>query len=205
MNFYFLPIALAASPVALSLVPRLSRMTGPGQAGLFRDTYRARPGLRMLPRRPGGDGLRGPRPAARRARSASAPSAAGGGRDLIAAALAGLAPAIVGETLFLYDICLLCAQGHHPSAARDDHPGGRVRGRDRRRRDRSRRRALLTGLGLAFSAGSLVAARYLVRSLRRELPRGGEPTLRPFAADLHLLGHHGGAGVGWRRTSWPAA
>ena len=38
-NFYFLPIALAATPVALSLVPRLSRMTAPGQAALFRDTY----------------------------------------------------------------------------------------------------------------------------------------------------------------------
>ena len=34
-----LPIAVGATPVALSLVPRLSRMTAPGQAGLFRDTY----------------------------------------------------------------------------------------------------------------------------------------------------------------------
>ena len=38
-NFYFLPIAICATPVALSLVPRLSRMTAPSQAGLFRDTY----------------------------------------------------------------------------------------------------------------------------------------------------------------------
>src|SRR6202035_5559097 len=38
-NFYFLPIALGATPVALSLVPRLSRMTAPSQAGVFRDTY----------------------------------------------------------------------------------------------------------------------------------------------------------------------
>ena len=39
MNFYFLPIAVGATPVALSLVPRLARMTGPGQARQFRDTY----------------------------------------------------------------------------------------------------------------------------------------------------------------------
>ena len=31
-NFYFLPIAIGATPVALSLVPRLSRMTAPSQA-----------------------------------------------------------------------------------------------------------------------------------------------------------------------------
>ena len=33
-NFFFLPIAVGATPVALSLVPRLSRMTAPSQAGL---------------------------------------------------------------------------------------------------------------------------------------------------------------------------
>ena len=39
MNFYFLPIAIGATPVALSLVPRLSRMTAPDERRLFRDTY----------------------------------------------------------------------------------------------------------------------------------------------------------------------
>ena len=38
-NFFFLPVALGASPVALSLMPRLSRMTAPDQGRLFRDTY----------------------------------------------------------------------------------------------------------------------------------------------------------------------
>jgi peptidoglycan biosynthesis protein MviN/MurJ (putative lipid II flippase) len=178
-NFYFLPIALAASPVALSLVPRLSRMTAPGQAGMFRDTY-----------------LRGLAfacffavPAATAYAVLARPMAgaigfgafgAAGGRDLIAAALLGLAPAIVGETVFLVTtyacyarqdtirplrgmviqvvVCAACV-----AVVVNVHGI-----------------ALLTGLGLAFAVGSAVAAWYLVRNLRRELPRGGGPTLLPF-------------------------
>jgi putative peptidoglycan lipid II flippase len=179
-NFFFLPIAVGATPVALSLVPRLSRMTGPGQAGLFRDTY-----------------IRGLAfatflvvPAATAYAVLAQPLAdsigfgrfaAGGGRELLAASLLGLAPAITGETVFLvttyacyarkdttYPLrgmiihAIVCAAGiavvaplHGP--------------------------ALLTGLGLAYSAGSIVAAAYLGLRLRRELPRGGESFWRPFA------------------------
>lgn len=179
-NFYFLPIALAASPVALSLVPRLSRMTDPGQAGLFRDTY-----------------LRGLAfacffavPAAMAyiviARTLAGVMGFGAfgaadGRDLIAAALRGLAPAIVGETLFLVTTyaCYARKDTTHPLRGMiiqaTVSAGGivavvtTVRGP-----------ALLTGLGLVFSAGSTAGAWYLVRNLRRELPRGGERTLRPF-------------------------
>jgi murein biosynthesis integral membrane protein MurJ len=173
LNFYFLPIALVASPVALSLVPRLSRMTAPGQAAMFRDTY-----------------LRGLAfacflavPAATAYAVIAGPIAGGigfgafgaaGGRHLIAAALGGLAPAIIGETLFLVTTyacyarkdtrnplratviqAIVCAVGI--GAVVDLHGT-----------------ALLTGLGLTFSAGSVAAAWYLVRNLRRELPRGGE-------------------------------
>jgi peptidoglycan biosynthesis protein MviN/MurJ (putative lipid II flippase) len=173
-NFYFLPIALAASPVALSLVPRLSRMTAPGQSAMFRDTY-----------------LRGLAfacffavPAATAYLVLSGPIAGGigfgafgaaDGRDLISAALGGLAPAIVGETLFLVTTyacyarkdtrnplrgmiiqAIVCAAG---IAAVVNLLHGT---------------ALLAGLGLAFSAGSVAAAWYLVRKLRQELPRGGE-------------------------------
>ena len=173
-NFYFLPIALAASPVALSLVPRLSRMTAPGQAAMFRDTY-----------------LRGLAfacffavPAATAYLVLSGPIAGGigfgafgaaDGRDLISAALGGLAPAIVGETLFLVTTyacyarkdtrkplrgmiiqAIVCAAGIAVVV-------NLLHGT-----------ALLTGLGLAFSAGSVAAAWYLVRQLRQELPHGGE-------------------------------
>lgn len=178
-NFYFLPVALAASPVALSLVPRLSRMTGSRQAGMFRDTY-----------------LRGLAfacffavPAATAYAVLSHPVAgaigfgafgAADGRNLIAAALRGLAPAIIGETLFLVSTyacyarkdtgrplramiiqVTVCAGG--VAVALHFHGTG-----------------LLTGLGLAMSAGSTAGAVYLVRSLRRQLPGGGEQTLRPF-------------------------
>lgn len=173
-NFYFLPIALAASPVALSLVPRLSRMTAPGQAAMFRDTY-----------------LRGLSfacffavPAATAYLVLSGPIAGGigfgafgaaDGRDLISAALGGLAPAIVGETLFLVTTyaCYARKDTRKPlrgmiiqatvCAAGIAVVVNLLHGT-----------ALLTGLGLAFSAGSVAAAWYLVRQLRQELPRGGE-------------------------------
>jgi murein biosynthesis integral membrane protein MurJ len=179
-NFYFLPIALAASPVAISLVPRLSRMTEPGQARMFRDTY-----------------VRGLAfacffavPAATAYAVLSRPIAgaigfgafgAAGGRNLIAAALLGLGPAIVGETLFLVTTyacyarkdtthplrgmviqAIVCATGIAVVVVN------------------FRGTALLTGLGLSFSAGSVVAAAYLVRNLLRKLPRGGGQSLRPF-------------------------
>jgi hypothetical protein len=184
LNFYFLPLALAASPVALSLVPRLSRMTAPGQAGMFRDTY-----------------LRGLAfawffavPAATAYAILSRPIAgsigfgafgAADGRDLIAAALRGLAPAIVAETLFLVTTfaCYARKDTTHPlrgmgiqaavTAVGIAVVAVNVRGP-----------ALLTALGLVFSAGSAVAAWYLVRTLRRELPRGEEWTLRPFGQTL---------------------
>ena len=180
INFYFLPIALAASPVALSLVPRLSRMTGPGQAGLFRDTYRRGLAFACFFAVPAATAYI---VIARPIASAIGFGAFGaaGGSDLIAAALRGLAPAIVGETLFLITTYACYARMDTTRPLRGmiiqvavDVGGlvavaATVRGP-----------ALLTGLGLAFSAGSLVAAWYLVRSLRRELPHGGEQTLGLF-------------------------
>jgi len=182
-NFYFLPIAVGATPVALSLVPRLSRMTAPDQASLFRDTYvrglvfaaflvipaatayavLARPLAGVI-----GQGAFG----------------AAGGRELIAAALLGLAPAITFQTLFLVTTyaCYARKDTIHPlrgmiiqtavcaaGIAAVVHLNGP---------------ALLTGLGLSFSAGSVAGAGYLVHHLRRGLPRGGEPVLRPVLRTL---------------------
>ena len=179
-NFYFLPIAVGATPVALSLVPRLSRMTAPGQAGLFRDTY-----------------IRGLAfatflvvPAATAYAVLSLPLAdsigfghfaAGGGRELLAASLLGLAPAITGETIFLvttyacyarkdttYPLrgmiihAIVCGAGIAVVVSTMQGP------------------ALLTGLGLAYSAGSVVGSAYLGFRLWRVLPHGGESIWRPF-------------------------
>src|SRR5258708_21600959 len=97
-NFYFLPIAIGATPVALSLVPRLSRMTAPSQAGLFRDTYVR--GLTfasflVVPAATGYAVLPGP------LAGAIGFGAFAHGRRLVAAALPGLTPALTRETLFL--------------------------------------------------------------------------------------------------------
>ena len=183
INFYSLPIAVGATPVALSLVPRLARMTGPGQAGMFRDTWVR--GLAF------GSFLVVPAATAYAVIALPLASAigfgafaAGGGRQLIAAALAGLAVAIVGETLF--------AVTSYACYARKDtvHP---LRGMIIQTAvcavgiaavAHLRGTALLAGLGLAYSAGTVAAAAYLVRHLRRGLPPGQEPVLRPLLRTL---------------------
>jgi peptidoglycan biosynthesis protein MviN/MurJ (putative lipid II flippase) len=179
-NFYFLPIAIGATPVALSLVPRLSRMTSPGQAGLFRDTYvrgLVFAAFLTIPAATAYAVLARPLAGA----IGFGAFAAGGGQELIAAAFLGLAPAIVGETLFLVTTyacyarkdttrplrgmiiqSIVCAVGIAAVVAQ------------------ARGAVLLTGLGLAFSGGSIAAACYLVHHLRRGLPRGGERALRPL-------------------------
>ncbi len=183
VNFYSLPIAVGATPVALSLVPRLSRMTAPGQAGLFRDTYVRGVGFAAFLVVPAATAylvIASPLASA----IGFGAFAKGGGRVLIAAALAGLSLAIIGETLFAvtsyafyarknarYPMrgmvvqTLACAAG----IAAVVHLHGT---------------ALLAGLGLALSLGTLAGASYLVYHLRQELPHGGAPALRPLLRTL---------------------
>jgi murein biosynthesis integral membrane protein MurJ len=172
-NFYFLPIALAATPVALSLVPRLSRMTAPGQATMFRDTY-----------------VRGLAFACFFAVPAAAAYAvlaqpisgmigfgafsAADGRGLIAAALRGLAPAIIGETLFLVTTYACYARKETAYPLRGMVIQAAVCAGGIVATLHLHGTALLTGLGLAFSLGSLAAASYLVHHLMKGLPRGAE-------------------------------
>jgi len=172
LNFYFLPIAVGATPVALSLVPRLARMTGPGQGRQFRDTYQrglAFAAFLIVPAATAYAVLARPLAAA----IAYGRFGTAGSVDLVQAALTGLAAGIIGETLFMV--------GTYACYARHDttHPlrgmmiqtvvcaGGilvslQMHGA-----------ALLTGLGLSLGAGSLCAAVYLLGHLRRTLPRGG--------------------------------
>ncbi len=178
-NFYFLPIAIGATPVALSLVPRLSRMTAPDQAGLFRDTFKR--GLAFATFLVV--------PAATAYAVLAVPLAdtigfgrfaAGGGRELLAASLLGLAPAITGETVFLVTTyaCYARKDTAYPLRGMIIHTVVCAAGIAVVAPMRGA--ALLTGLGLAFSAGSVVASIYLVLRLRRELPHGGEPVLGSF-------------------------
>jgi peptidoglycan biosynthesis protein MviN/MurJ (putative lipid II flippase) len=178
-SFYFLPIAVGATPVALSLVPRLSRMIAPGQAPLFRDTYvrgLAFASFLVIPAAVAYAVLARPLAGA----IAFGRFGASGGVHLVAASLTGLAPGIVGETLFLVTTyaCYARKDTTHPLRgmiiqtavcagviAASLHIHGP---------------ALLTALGLGLSAGSISAALYLVHHLRRGLPPGGEPALRPL-------------------------
>lgn len=178
-SFYFLPIAVGATPVALSLVPRLSRMTAPSQAPLFRDTYvrgLAFASFLVIPAATAYAVLARPLAGA----IAFGRFSASGGVHLVAASLTGLAPGIIGETLFLVTTyaCYARKDTTHPlrgmiiqtvvcagviAASLQIHGP-----------------ALLTALGLGLSAGSISAALYLVHHLRRGLPPGGEPVLRPL-------------------------
>jgi murein biosynthesis integral membrane protein MurJ len=178
-NFFFLPIAVGATPVALSLVPRLSRLTGPAQAGQFRDTYLrglafaaflvvpAATAYAVLPRTLAGA-------------IGFGAFAAGGGRELLAAALLGLAPAIIGETVFLVTTYAFYARKDTVYSLRGMIVHAIVCAAGIAVAVHLHGPALLAGLGLAYSAGSLVAAAYLVHCLRRGLPHGGEPALAPF-------------------------
>jgi peptidoglycan biosynthesis protein MviN/MurJ (putative lipid II flippase) len=178
-NFYFLPIAVGATPVALSLMPRLSRLTGPDQAREFRDTYvrgLAFASFIVLPAatayavlaRPLADGI------------SFGSFHAAGGPGLVAASLTGLAPGILGETLFLVTTyaCYARQDTTHPLRGMivQTTVCAAVIGAVASRHGAH----LLTGLGLGLSAGSISAAFYLVRHLMRGLPRGGEPALRPL-------------------------
>ena len=178
-NFYFLPIALGATPVALSLVPRLSRLTAPSQARLFRDTYvrgLAFASFLAVPAAVAYAVLARPLAGA----IGMGAFGASGGRVLLASALLGLAPAILGETLFLVTTYACYARGDtsYPLRGMIIHTIICVTGIAAVTQLHGR--ALLTGLGLSFAAGSYVGAGYLFLHVRRGLPHGGEPVLPPF-------------------------
>jgi peptidoglycan biosynthesis protein MviN/MurJ (putative lipid II flippase) len=178
INFQSLPIAVGATPVALSLVPRLSRMTDPSQAGLFRDTYvrgLAFASFLVIPAATAYAVISLPLASA----IGFGAFAKGGGRVLLAAALMGLALAVIGETLFAVSsyACYARKDATHPlrgmiiqtvlcvaGIAVSVHLHGS---------------AFLAGLGLSYSVGAIGAAAYLVYYLRRTMPRGAEPALRP--------------------------
>jgi murein biosynthesis integral membrane protein MurJ len=179
INFYSLPVAIGATPVAISLVPRLSRMTAPAQVGLFRDTWvrgLAFASFLVVPAATAYAVIARPLSGA----IGFGAFAAGGGRALIAAALSGLALAVVGETLFAVTSYAYYARKDTSRPLRGMVIQTVVCAAGIAAVAHLRGTALLTGLGLAYSAGTIAGAGYLVHRMRRSLPRGGEPTLRPL-------------------------
>jgi putative peptidoglycan lipid II flippase len=99
LSFYYLAVALGATPVALSLLPRLARMHAAGDAAAFRDTFVRGLALGFFVTVPAAAGyLVLARPLARAVAVGRMGSA--GGVALVAVSLAGLAVAVVGQTGF---------------------------------------------------------------------------------------------------------
>ncbi len=98
LNFYFLPVAIAATPVALSLIPRLSRIEG--HSSDFHDTLirgLAFAAFLVLPSATGYAVLGGVLGKAIALGRMSSPFAVG----LVSASLRTLAPGLIGESAFL--------------------------------------------------------------------------------------------------------
>lgn len=172
-NFFFLPIALGATPVALSLLPRLARLHRADAGAAFRDT--AVRGLRFA--------LFISVPAALvlavlaphlAAASSFGLMAQDGGEQLVVAALVLLAPGVVGQTLYLVATYSCYSRDDTRSPLRSmvlktvvcfvalgvavtmDGP------------------AVLAVAGLGVSAAAVLAAIHCVRVLDRSLPATSE-------------------------------
>jgi murein biosynthesis integral membrane protein MurJ len=184
LNFYFLPIALGATPVALSLAPRLSRMLAPRDAPVFRDTFVR--GLVFalfiaVPAAAGYLAIAGP--------IAHAVAYGGFGTDagtaLIATALGTLAAGVLGETAFLVATyaCYAREDTRTPMRAMLLQLGICVAGASVA--PAMHGPAVLAVLGLSLSAGTLISAGYLIGTLLRQLGPGTEALGRPV---LRILG-----------------
>jgi putative peptidoglycan lipid II flippase len=168
LNFYALPIALVATPVALSLLPRLSRLVHASSAGDFSDTFIR--GLRLalfltLPAATGYLVLAGP----------IAASVAGGrmatpdGVRMISWALASVACGLVGQSVFFVTSqaayarrdmrkplrstilqCVVCLAGCGIAVQADGL-------------------AVLVILGISYSVANVVGALHLLNAMRRHL------------------------------------
>jgi putative peptidoglycan lipid II flippase len=171
LNFYFLAIALGATPVALSLSPRLARMHLDGAAERFRDTLVGGWALGMFLAIPAAVAFAGLALPLARAVSFGRMGTSHG-VALIAGALAALALAVVGQTVFLIATYASYARKDTRSPLRSmilqaitclclEVVALRMHGT-----------AVLVALGLAYALAISVAAAHLSLHLRRVLGHG---------------------------------
>jgi putative peptidoglycan lipid II flippase len=195
LNFYYLAIAVGAAPVALSLLPRLARMHQAGDVAAFRDTLVRGLALGFFITIPAAVGyLALAVPLARAVSFGRMDGAAG--TTMVAASLAALSVAVVGQTAFLI--------ATYASYARKDTRAPLismllqaavclglvsaallVHGW-----------AVLVVLGLALSVAVTAAACHLTARVWRGLPQDGSqrlaPSLGKFLAGAALM-----AGPAW--------
>lgn len=202
INFFYLPVAIGAWPVAVALLPRLSRLHLGRARREFRDELVRGSALTFflsVPAAVGAIALASPLARA----IAFGEMGNGRGYSLVAGSLAALAIGVVGEASFVV--------GTHAAYALDDAPAalrsmvvrmgvsllGMVAA------FAFHDRAVLVILGLGVSAGNLVGAWHLARAIGRRLPGGGErvgpPLLRAMAASLLMVGPAYAVAVGARR------
>ncbi|WP_199512405.1 lipid II flippase MurJ [Nucisporomicrobium flavum] len=197
MNFYFLPIALGATPVALALAPRLARMTGPGGLPMFRDTFLRGLAFALFIAAPAAAGyfaIAGP---------ISRAMAYGGfgtdtGAGLIAAAVAALSAGVAGEAAFLVATYACYARGDTRTPLRAMLLQLAVCLAIAAAAPFAEGAAVLTVLGAAMSAGAVTGAAFLVHRLLGALPPGEERLFPPLlriagfavvmAAPAHAVG-----------------
>lgn len=168
LSFYHLPLAIAAAPVGLALLPRLSRMTGEGEARDFADAYQRAVGLALFLVVPAALGyLVLAIPLANVVAAGDMSTAAG--VAMVAGSLSALALGLVGETLFVISTQAAYARSDARSPLRSMMlqavvcvalvvPAGFVDGR-----------ALIAALGGAFAVASVVGGLHLSFRVRRGL------------------------------------
>ncbi len=168
LNFYHLPLAIAAAPVGLALLPRLSRMIEEDQATAFADAYQRAVGLALFLVVPAAVGyVVLAVPLANLVAAGQMSSAAG--VAMVAGSLGALALGLVGETLFVISTQAAYARGDARTPLRSmllqsvvcvvlvvpalwgEGP------------------TLVTMLGAAFAAASLVGGVHLSYRVRRGL------------------------------------
>jgi len=192
LNFYSLPLVLGAQPVALALLPELSRQFQRHELRRFRDELTRGVALAGFLTTPAAVAyLVLAVPLARVA--AFGEMATASGVALVAVALAALAPGVVGESRFLVELqgSYACHDARSPvrsmalcaslvlagTVAALALPAGA---------------GVLLVLGLAYSAGGLAAAVDLSRRVQRSLPPSPERVapalLRALAASALMAG-----------------
>jgi len=179
MNFYFLPIALAATPVALALAPRLARLHAAGDRPAFRDAFVHGLVFALFLAVPAAAGYLAIREPIAHA-VAYGGFAGEAGTGLIAAALGALAVGVLGETVFLVATYACYAREDARTPMRAMLVQLAVCAAGAAAAPALSGPAVLAVLGAAQSAGTLAGAAVLVRALLRGVGPGREPLVRPI-------------------------
>jgi putative peptidoglycan lipid II flippase len=175
-NFFYLPIAMGATPVAVSLLPRLSRLHQAGDERLFRDTLVRGLRFAMFVAMPAAVVLAVLAPVLATAVSFGR-MAAEGGEAMVAATLLVLAPGVLGETAFLVGTYASYARGDTRSPLRSMLVKFGTCLALLAVALTARGPAVAPMAGVAVAVAAVAGAVHRISALLRSLPAGGERLL----------------------------